>query len=59
MVAPFYFEDKVHSKKLQKAKKYHLFFSRVLDTILEYYGFPVELGQENKHHCMEVYTVSR
>ena len=45
MVALFYFEDKVDSKKLQRAKKYLLFFHRVLDTIVEYYGFPVDPGQ--------------
>ena len=45
MVALFYFEDKVDSKKLQRGKKYLLFFYRVLDTIVEYYGFPVEPGQ--------------
>ncbi|RVW23697.1 hypothetical protein CK203_097851 [Vitis vinifera] len=31
----------------------------MLGTILEYYGFPIELGKEKKHHCREVYTVSR
>ena len=59
MAALFYFEDKVHLKKLQRAKKYPLFFPWMLDTILEYYGFPTELGKEKKHHCREVYTVSR
>ena len=59
MVTLFYFEDKVHLKKLQRAKKYSLFFPRVLGTILEYYGFPVEPRQENKHHCKEVYIVFR
>ena len=44
-------------KKLQRAKKYLLFFPRVL---LLYYSFPIELGQEKKkHHCREVYIVSR
>ncbi|RVW72102.1 hypothetical protein CK203_054761 [Vitis vinifera] len=46
MAALFYFEDKVHLKKLQRAKKYPLFFPWMLDTILEYYGFPTELGKE-------------
>ena len=59
MVVLFYFEDKVHLKQLQRAKKYPLFFPRMLGTILEYYGFPTEPGKEKKHHCREVYTISR
>ena len=59
MAALFYFEDKVHLKQLQRAKKYPLFFPRMLGTILEYYGFPTEPGKEKKHRCREVYTVSR
>ncbi|RVW84076.1 hypothetical protein CK203_040542 [Vitis vinifera] len=59
MAALFYFEDKVHLKQLQRAKKYPLFFTRMLGTILEYYGFPTEPDKEKKHHCREVYTVSR
>ena len=59
MVALFYFEDKVHLKELQRAKKYPLFFLRMLGTILEYYGFPTEPGKEKKHHCREIYIVSR
>ncbi|KAJ9672772.1 hypothetical protein PVL29_002630 [Vitis rotundifolia] len=59
MAALFYFEDKVHLKQLQRAKKYPLFFPRMLGTILEYYGFPTESDKEKKHHCREVYTVSR
>lgn len=55
----FYFKDKMHLKKLQRAKKYPLLFSRVLATFLKYYEFPVELGQEKKHHYREVYIVSR
>ena len=58
IIALFCFEDKVHLKKLQKAKKYPLFFPRILGTILEYYDFPTEPGKEKKHHCREVYTVS-
>ncbi|KAL6324956.1 hypothetical protein AAG906_019864 [Vitis piasezkii] len=49
----------VHLKQLQRAKKYPLFFPRMLGTILEYYGFLTEPGKEKKHHCREVYTVSR
>ncbi|RVW80941.1 Retrovirus-related Pol polyprotein from transposon opus [Vitis vinifera] len=49
----------VHLKQLQRAKKYPLFFPRMLGTILEYYGFPTEPGKEKKHHCREVYTISR
>lgn len=59
MVVLFYFEDKMHLKKLQRAKKYPLFFPQVLGTFLKYYDFPIELRQENKHHYREVYTVSR
>ncbi|RVW77778.1 hypothetical protein CK203_063784 [Vitis vinifera] len=59
MAALFYFEDKVHLKQLQRAKKYPLFFPRMLGTILEYYGFPTKPDKEKKHHCREVYTVSR
>ncbi|KAJ9680374.1 hypothetical protein PVL29_019638 [Vitis rotundifolia] len=59
MAALFYFEEKVHLKKLQRAKKYPLFFSQMLGTILEYYGFPTEPGKEKKHHFREVYIVSR
>ena len=47
MVFLFYFEDKVHLKRLQKANKYPLFFPRMLGTILEYYSFPTELGKKN------------
>ncbi|RVW92966.1 hypothetical protein CK203_032826 [Vitis vinifera] len=54
MAALFYFEDKVHLKQLQRAKKYPLFFPRMLGTILEYYGFPTEPDKEKKHHCREV-----
>ena len=59
MATLFYFEDKVHLKQLQRAKKYPLFFPRMLGTILEYYGFPTEPDKEKKHHCREVYTVSK
>ena len=59
MAALFYFEDKVHLKQLQRAKKSPLFFPRMLGTILEYYGFPTEPDKEKKHHCREVYVVSR
>ncbi|RVW86606.1 hypothetical protein CK203_045641 [Vitis vinifera] len=59
MAALFYLEDKVHLKQLQRAKKYPLFFPRMLGTILEYYGFPTEPDKEKKHHCREVYVVSR
>ena len=46
MTALFYFEDKFHLKQLQRAKKYPLFFPRMLGTILEYYGFPIEPGKK-------------
>ena len=59
MVALFYFEDKVHLEQLQRAKKYPLFFPHMLGTLLEYYGLPTKPGKEKKHHCKEVYTVSR
>ena len=59
MAALFYFEDKVHLKQLQRAKKYPLFFPHMLGTILEYYGFPTKPGKEKKHHFREVYTISK
>ena len=59
MATLFYFEDNVHLKKLQRAKKYPLFLSRMLGTILEYYGFPTKPEKEKKHHCRKVYTISR
>ena len=59
MAALFYFEDKVHLKKLQRAKKNPLFFPRMLGTILEYYGFSTKPGKEKKHHFREVYTISK
>ncbi|KAL6318386.1 hypothetical protein AAG906_040567 [Vitis piasezkii] len=48
MAALFYFEDKVHLKQLQRAKKYPLFFRACWAPYWK-----------NKHHCREVYTISK
>ena len=59
MSALFYFEDRVHRKKLQRAATTPLLFPRILCVVLEHLGFPTESHLERRHHCREVFTVEK
>ncbi|RVX07091.1 hypothetical protein CK203_030537 [Vitis vinifera] len=59
MVALLHFEEKVHSKKLQRADTIPLLFPRLLYHILEHMGYPNEPHLERHHHCREHFTLEK
>ena len=59
MVVFLYFEEKVHSKKLQRADAIPLLFPRLLYHILEHMGYPTKPHLKRRHHCREYFTLDQ
>ena len=59
MDALLYFEEKVHTKKLQQADAIPLLFLRLLYHVLEHIGYPNEPHLERHHHYREHFTLDQ
>ena len=59
MAALFYFEEKVHRKKLHRAESIPLLFPRLLCRVLEHLGFPVDHQAERRQVCRDVFTLEK
>ncbi|RVW48847.1 hypothetical protein CK203_117148 [Vitis vinifera] len=59
MAALFYFKEKVHKKKLQRADAIPLLFPWLLCQILEHLGYPSDPQLERKRICREVFTFDK
>lgn len=55
MSALFYFEQRVHVKKLKRATIYDLFFPRLLSQVIESTGLISNVAQERKIDCREIF----
>ena len=59
MTSLFYFEEKVHRKKLQRADAIPLLFSRLLCQILKHLVYSSELQLERRRICRELFTLDK
>ena len=59
MTSLFYFEEKVHRKKLQRADAIPLLFPRLLYQILRHLGYPSEPQLEHCRLCRELLTLDK
>ena len=59
MTSLFYFEEKVHKKKLQRANAIPLLFPRLLYHILEHLGYPSEPQLKRRRIFLEIFTLDK
>ena len=59
MAALFYFEQRVHIKKLKRAEIYELYFPRLLSQVIEAAGLISDVEHERKIECREVFDMRK